>query len=56
MDVQTLPQDSTRYTGDSDKAVRYRQWVKGLRTDRYLNEAVNVLDDMVKDKNLVYNK
>ncbi len=56
MDVETLPQDSTRYAGDSDKAVRYRQWAKGLRTDRYLNEAVNVLDDMVKDKNLVYSK
>ncbi len=56
MDVETLPQDSARYAGDSDKAVRYKQWVKGLRTDRYLGEAVNVLDDMVKDKNLVYNK
>ncbi len=56
MDIATLPQDSNKYVDDKDKADRYKQWIKSLKTDIWLNEAVNVVDDMVATKNLVYNK
>jgi carboxyl-terminal processing protease len=56
MNIETMPQDAGKLTGDKDKAERYRLWVESRKTDIYLKEAVNVLDDMVSQKNLVYNK
>jgi carboxyl-terminal processing protease len=58
MNVETLPQDAGRYNTDrdKDKADRYKQWVDSRKTDIYLKEAVNVVGDMVSQKNLVYNK
>jgi len=56
MDVQALPQDANKYDGDKDKADRFQQWLKSLRTDIWLGESVNVVDDMVSQKSLVYNK
>ena len=56
LNVQALPQDAGKYVGDKDKADRFQQWLKDKKTDIYLNEAVNVLDDMITQKNLVYNK
>jgi len=54
--VQGLPEDAHKYDGDKDKADRFQQWLKDKKTDIYLGEAVNVLDDMITQKNLVYNK
>ena len=58
MKIETLPQDAGKYSTekDKDKGERYKQWVESRKTDIYLKEAVNVLDDMVSQKNLVYNK
>jgi carboxyl-terminal processing protease len=56
MDVRSLPQDANKYDGDKDKADRFQQWLKSLRTDIWLGESVNVVDDMVSQKSLVYNK
>ncbi|HVY74075.1 MAG TPA: carboxy terminal-processing peptidase, partial [Puia sp.] len=56
MDITTLPQDSSRYDNDKDKADRYKAWLDSRKTDIYLKEAVNVMDDMIAGKNLVYNK
>jgi carboxyl-terminal processing protease len=56
MNVQALPQDEHKYDDDKDKAARFQQWLKDKRTDIWLGEAVNVVDDMVAQKNLVYNK
>ena len=56
MNIETISQDMAKYSGDKDKAERYKQWVDSRKTDIYLREAVNVLDDMVAQKNLVYNK
>ena len=56
MNVDGLPQDVHNYDGDKDKETRYQQWLKDKRTDIWLGEAVNVLDDMVSQKSLVYNK
>ncbi|MBS1668125.1 MAG: carboxy terminal-processing peptidase [Bacteroidetes bacterium] len=56
LNVSGLPQDANKYVGDLDKKKRYDQWLKSLSTDIYINEAINVEDDMVTQKNLVYNK
>ena len=56
LNVVSLPQDANKYDGDKDKATRFQQWLKDKKTDIYLGEAVNVLDDMIAQKNLVYNK
>ena len=57
MNINSLPEDSARIASiDKDKAERYKQWLRNLRKDIYLDEAVKVVDDMVMEKNLVYNK
>ena len=32
---------------DKDKGERYKTWLKNLRTDIYINEASNVIKDMI---------
>jgi carboxyl-terminal processing protease len=54
--VQALPQDVHKYDDDKNKADRFQQWLKDKKTDVWLNETVNVLDDMISQKNLVYNR
>jgi carboxyl-terminal processing protease len=56
LNVQSLPQDINKYAADKDKATRYQNWLKSLRTDIWLGETVNVLDDMVAQKAVVYNR
>jgi len=55
MNIETLPQDANKYDADKEKADRYKQWVDSKKTDIYLKEAVNVMGDMISQKNLVYN-
>jgi carboxyl-terminal processing protease len=54
--VQSLPEDAHKYDGDQLKADRFQTWLKEKKTDLWLGETVNVLDDMIAEKNLVYNK
>ncbi|HEY4285991.1 MAG TPA: carboxy terminal-processing peptidase [Puia sp.] len=56
LNVQSLPQDAHKYDDDKSKADRFQQWLKDRKTDLWLGETVNVLDDMITQKNLVYNK
>lgn len=56
LNVNALPQDVHKYDDDKNKADRFQAWLKDKRTDVWLNEAVNVVDDMIAQKNLVYNK
>ena len=58
MDITTMAQDTAKYDKDKDKdkADRYKAWLDSRKTDIYLKEAVNVMDDMISRKNLVYNK
>lgn len=57
LDVQALAEDLKKFEYDPGKSDRFKQWIKDLRTkDIYLNEAVNIVNDMVVQKNLVYNK
>jgi carboxyl-terminal processing protease len=54
--VDALPEDLKKYEYDQGKSERFQQWVKNLRTnDIWLDEAVNVVTDMIVQKNLVYN-
>ena len=54
--VEPLESDLKRVSYDVGKKERFNQWIKSLRSDIYLGEAVNVLDDMIVQTNLVYNK
>ena len=56
LNVQALPQDVHKYDEDKNKADRFNQWLKDRKSDVWLGETVNVLDDMIAEKNLVYNR
>ena len=56
LNVQAMPQDVHKYDDDKNKADRFNQWLKDRRSDVWLGETVNVLDDMIAEKNLVYNR
>lgn len=56
IDVAALADDLKKYDYDTNKLERFKAWIKGLRSDIYLEEAVNVINDMVIQNNLVYNK
>jgi len=53
MTIETPAQDADKLTGDQAKADRYKNWMKNLRTDIYLDEAVKVMNDMIQRINLV---
>src|SRR5215210_2242897 len=51
--IAALKSDTTKYNNvDKDKGERYKNWLKGLRSDIYINEASNVLQDMVSKQGL----
>src|SRR5579863_8221887 len=54
MNIYSLPQDTIKYAEDKDKSDRYKQWVESRKTDIYLNETINVMDDMISLKSVVY--
>lgn len=56
LDVEALTEDLKKFEYDTGKSERFKQWIKSLRNnDIYLGEAVNVINDMIVQKNLVYN-
>jgi carboxyl-terminal processing protease len=56
LNVGALPQDAHKYDDDKNKADRFQAWLKDKKSDLWLGEAVNVVNDMIAQKNLVYNK
>jgi carboxyl-terminal processing protease len=52
LSISFLPQDSARVNGDKDKADRYNQWLKNLKTDIYLDQAIKVIGDIQNQRNL----
>ncbi len=56
IDVDALGEDLKKYEYDAAKLERFKAWIKALRSDIYLDEAVNVINDMVVQNNVVYNK
>ncbi|MFT3934667.1 MAG: carboxy terminal-processing peptidase [Chitinophagaceae bacterium] len=49
--VSALAEDTTKYANDKDKDDRFKAWLKSLRNDLYLDETVNVMNDMVNQYN-----
>jgi carboxyl-terminal processing protease len=48
MNVIGLSIDNYKYNNvDKEKGERYKQWIKNLRKDIYLNEAANIVSDIV---------
>ncbi|MBC7902517.1 MAG: carboxy terminal-processing peptidase [Gemmatimonadaceae bacterium] len=52
LDVTALPADVNKYANDKDKDERFKAWLKGLQNDIYLDETVNVMNDLVNQRNL----
>ncbi|MFM9909056.1 MAG: carboxy terminal-processing peptidase, partial [Chitinophagaceae bacterium] len=55
LEVSALPEDLKKFEYDAGKLERFKEWIKRLRTDIYLDESVNVINDMIIQKNIVYN-
>lgn len=51
-----IPQDWQRISADKDKADRYNQWLRNLKSDIYLDQAIKVVGDIQNQRNLVKNQ
>ena len=57
MQVSFLKQDEQRYvSADKDKNERYKAWLNNLSKDRYVDQAVKVINDMVTQQNIAKGK
>jgi carboxyl-terminal processing protease len=54
--VDPLQEDVKKFSYDEGKSERFKQWIKNLRSDIYLDEAVKVVNDMIVQDAVVYNK
>ncbi len=54
--VSALDEDANKYANDKDKDDRFKAWLKNLRNDLYLDETVNVMNDMVNQHNIALNQ
>jgi carboxyl-terminal processing protease len=48
LNVKALPGDLERWDDDKPKQDRYKAWLKSLGTDIYLDETLQVINDMVR--------
>ena len=55
VNVEALADDLKKFQYDEGKSERFKQWIKNLRSDIYLDESVKVINDMIIQNNLVYN-
>ncbi|ANE53258.1 carboxy terminal-processing peptidase [Flavisolibacter tropicus] len=53
LNIAFLKQDADRYALDKAKEDRYNQWLKQLKKDIYLDQAVKVIGDINSQRNLV---
>ena len=53
IDVTALPAETNRWANDKNKQERFALWLKGLREDIYLDQAIKVMNDMIGQQNLV---
>jgi carboxyl-terminal processing protease len=51
-----VTQDAERINADKDKSERYNQWLKSLKADIYLDQAVKVIGDIRNQRNLAKGK
>ena len=52
LNMAFLPEDWKRISSDKDKAERYNQWLKSLKSDIYLDQAIKVVGDIQNQRNL----
>lgn len=52
IDVAALPKEADRWSDDTAKKERFAQWLKNLKEDIYLDQAVKVMNDMISQQNL----
>jgi carboxyl-terminal processing protease len=55
-DVVALPGEEDRWASDKNKQERFNQWLKNLRTDIYLDQAIRVMNDMISQQNIARSK
>jgi carboxyl-terminal processing protease len=56
LNVEAMTEDVKKLEYDAGKTERFKAWIKALRgSDIYLSEAVNVINDMIVQENVVYN-
>lgn len=56
MNVSALPNEENRWANDTNKQERFNQWLKSLRRDIYLDQAVKVVNDIIGQQNLAKGK
>ncbi|MFI5128626.1 MAG: carboxy terminal-processing peptidase [Chitinophagales bacterium] len=56
INVTALPNEENKWASDQNKQERFNQWLKSLRKDIYLDQAVKVVDDVIAQQNLVKGK
>lgn len=56
LDVKALSTELNKWSNDKNKQERFNNWLKNLRKDIYLDQAVRVMNDMVNQQNLVQGK
>ncbi len=54
--VAALPSEENRFADDKGKQDRFNNWLKGLRKDLYLDQAMRVMNDMINQQNLAKGK
>ncbi|MFI5132811.1 MAG: carboxy terminal-processing peptidase [Chitinophagales bacterium] len=52
LNVSSLTGEENRFASDKDKQERFNSWLKGLRSDIYLDQAVKVMGDMINQQNI----
>lgn len=52
LDVTALPGETNKWANDTNKQERFNNWLKNLSRDIYLDQAVKVVDDVIKQQNL----
>jgi len=52
MTVTALSNEENKFAADQTKQDRFNQWLKNLRKDIYLDQAVKVVNDIIGQQNL----
>ena len=55
-EVSPLPEEADRWANDKAKQDRFNAWLRGLRKDIYLDQAVKVMGDMIGQQNVAKSK
>lgn len=53
INVTALTNEENKWAADQNKQDRFNQWLKNLRKDIYLDQAVKVVNDIISQQNLV---